>query len=99
MKLSAKILKNLYDLRHERYLQKCHAIVNIGIASFLALLGVVATYIIEGNHKITNLTIEFVLIGSSIIFSLTYFTYKVSKRYRYDTIKKIKKLNDYANKL
>ena len=32
MKLHPKILKNLYDLRHDRYLQKSHTLVNVCIA-------------------------------------------------------------------
>lgn len=98
-RLHAKILKNLYNLRHERYLQKCHAIINICFAVWLAFLGIIATYLIEGDGEFNDIVLEFILIGTSVIFSLSYFFYRISKSMRYDTLRKMKELNNYANEL
>lgn len=92
-RLSQKVIKNLLDLRHERYLQKSHTITNIGIAFWLTFLGVIAAYVIEGGGRLTSILIESVLIGTSIIFSLTYVFYKTTKEMRFDTLKKIKMLD------
>ena len=92
MKLHPKILKNLYDLRHDRYLQKSHTIVNVCIAVWLTFLGSVATYLFGGGTY-NDLILIFLLVGTSIIFSLFCLLYRISRRMRFDTIKKIKELN------
>ena len=92
-KLHPKILKNLYDLRHDRYLQKSHTIVNVCIAVWLAFLGSVATYLFGGGGTYNDLILIFLLVGTSIIFSLFFLLYKISRRMRFDTIRKIKELD------
>lgn len=94
-----KILKNLYDLFHERYLQKCHTIVNMCFAIWLAFLGGIITYLIEGESEFNHFVLVFILIGTSIIFSLSLFFYRISKHMRNEVLKQIKKLNPYANLL
>ena len=91
-----KILKNLYDLLHERYLQKCHTTVNIGMTLWIAFLGGVVTYLLEGGGEYNDFVLVFILIGTSIICSLSLFFYRLSKHMRNEVLKDIKRLNHYA---
>ena len=79
-KLHPKIEKNIYDLNHDRYLQKSHTIANLGMASFIAFLGGIATYIIEGEHEFTQNIFLFALFGSCLIIVFFYINYRRSKR-------------------
>ena len=85
--------KNLLDLGHERYLQKCHTVVQVGFAVWLAFLGGMAAYIIEGNHDVTDAIILATAVGTAVIFTLTGIFYRISKNKRYEIIREIKKLN------
>jgi uncharacterized membrane protein YbhN (UPF0104 family) len=97
--LHPKLLKNLYDLRHERYLQKCHATVNISLAIWLAFLGGCITYIFQDKNNWSNTFLIFILVGTSVIASISFFLYKMFKGIRFRTIKLIKSLEPFANSL
>jgi putative flippase GtrA len=98
-KLHVKIKKNLYDLHYDRYLQKCHAFINIGLGVWLAFVAIMATYLIDGNYAITKGVIMFSAIVTSFIFSSSLFFYWKSRCKRNDIEDKIKSLNPDAKNL
>ena len=98
-KLHPRLQKNIYDLSHERYLQKSHTWANLGTASVFAFLGGIATYLIEGGGEITNGLVIFILLILSSIFAVFYFLYRKTREKRFEVISNIKKLNSEAEKL
>ena len=98
-KLHPKLKKNIYDLRHDRYLSRSHTIVSIFFGLWLAFLGTVATYIIEGKHPITKNIEWFVVMGTASICVVGYLFYFRSKQERFNTIEKIMDLNSEAERL
>ncbi len=98
-KLHPKLSKNLLDVIHERYLQKSHTIVNIGLGIWLGFLGAMATYLIEGGGELNEKTVELILLGTSFIMSFTYFRYRMAKYKRFSILRRIKSLDKVANKL
>ena len=80
--LHPKIQKNLLDLLHERYLQKCHTIANLGAGTLLAFLGAVATFIIDRRYNLSLNLLNFILIGVCSIFTSFFFYYYITRKNR-----------------
>jgi len=97
--LHPKLQKNIYDLSHSRYLEKSHTIANLGFTFWLAFLAGVATYIIEGGHKLNTNLVFIILLGTSVISAFFYSLYRSSKRKRYEIVDKMKELNPQAERL
>mgnify|MGYP001351485241 CR=1 FL=1 len=92
-KISPELEKNIRDLSHDRYLQKSHAWVNIGLAAWLAFIAILATWIIEGDGNLNATSILIGAVGTAIIGAFCFSFYWVSKRKRLYVIKKIEKIN------
>ncbi len=97
--LHPKLEKNLYDLSHARYLQRSHTIANFGCMIWLAFLGSIATYLIEGSHQLTDNTYMFILLGTSVIGTFFFSCYWHSRVKRFEIVGAIEKMNSRANKL
>ena len=91
--LHPKIKNIIYNLSHDRYLQKSHTAVSIGIALSLGVLGGMATYIIEGDRDITPNIIILTSIFLSLIFAVSSFGYITSKKKRIEKVNEIGNLN------
>lgn len=98
-KLKPKILNILYNLKHDRYLQKTHTILNFFTGLWLAFLGGIATYVIEGQQHLTSNLILFTFFGTSVLFSIAYNLYIGSFKKRLETIKQIVDLNKYSKEI
>ena len=100
--LHPKLIKNLCDLNHERFLQKCHTIVNIGLGVWLAFVGIIIAYAFQFD-KTSLKDIAFLgiltLLETSLNLSIVYLFYRIYKSIRYKTIKKIKSLEPFADSL
>ena len=91
--LQPKIKKTVYSLSHDRFLAKSHTIVQIFMGIELAFLGIMATYIIEGKHELSDNLILYILIGTSIILSMGFFLYLNTRMRRFTIIENICKLD------
>ena len=88
-KISPTIEKNIRDLSHDRYLQKSHAWINIGLAAWLAFIAILATWIIEGDGNLDTTSILIGAIGTALIGSFCFSFYWISMRKRFSVIEKI----------
>jgi|SRR3989344_2297347 len=92
-KLNPNIEKNLYDLSHDRQLQKSHTCINLGLVIWLAFIAGIMTYVFDGDGRL-NASLFFVAcLGTSIIGGVFFSLYWVSKRKRIEIIEKIKKID------
>lgn len=97
--LHPKIEKNLCDLEYDENLQRCHTVIGLGVALWLALIVGIITWLFEGGGYITDGLIIFFMIATSVLFSLTIAFYLPSKIRRIRIVEKITSLNPKADKL
>ena len=90
-----EIEKNLCDLEHDSYLQKSHTIINISVALWLALIAILATWLIEGDHEISAGFIIFSLTATSVLVALGFMWYLPSKIRRKEIFYKINRLRKF----
>lgn len=98
-KLHPKIKKNLYDLSYNRYLNKSHAFINLGLGIWLAFIAILATYMIDGKHEFSKGIIIFTSAITATIFFTSLGFYLQSKKKRNNIELKIKRLNSEAKEL
>ena len=97
-KLQLKTKKTIYSFSHDRFLAKSHTIVQIFMGIELAFLGIMATYIIEGKHELSDNLILYILVGTSIILSVGFFLYLNTRMRRFAIIENICKLSSKSVK-
>lgn len=91
--ISPFIENNIRNLSHDRYLQKSHTWINLGLAVWLAFMAILATWVIDGNKTFNFSIILISAMGTSIIGSFSYSLYWISMKERKKIINKIALIN------